>query len=60
MLPLRTPAVQAALLGKSDGWCAKPSQAAKFSDPAVRAAYEHYYDKHLRLRREEDQRVASV
>lgn len=57
MIPLQTPRAAAALLGKSDGWCSRPSQAERFSDPAVRAAYEAAWEKHRRLREEEDRRV---
>lgn len=56
MIAIKTPAEIARRLGISDGWTGRHSQADKFSDPKVRAAYEAAHEKHSRLRLEEKAR----
>jgi hypothetical protein len=59
MLPIHTPAVRARLLGQSDGFTGHQSQAAKYTNANERAAYEAAFEKHRKLKLEEERRWAT-
>ena len=58
MLPIRTPAVRARLLGQSDGWVGRPANAEQFKSDVERAAYLAAWDKHHRMYLDERRRLS--